>query len=188
MKNNFTIFISIPLFLLANITNAQSVFTPAGTTDLFKLNFWNPGISYEKSIDRDHTLHLGSYIAVLLSEPIESPDGVSHIFFTPSFNAEFRTYYNLQQRNEKGRRTSMNSANYFAPLYIGRYSTTGLWDGYKWINQFAFVWGMQRTAKKGFSIDFHAGLVITPGANNTFYYYPVDFLFQLSLGYNIGKK
>ncbi|HEX5111825.1 MAG TPA: hypothetical protein VFV79_03200 [Saprospiraceae bacterium] len=188
MKNNFRTFILFPLFLFANITYAQSVFTPAGTTDLFKINFWNPGISYEKSIDLDHTLRLSSYIAFLTSDPIESPNGIRHIFFTPSLNAEFRTYYNLQQRNDKGRRTAMNSANYFAPLYIGRYSTTGLWEEYKWINQFGFVWGMQRTAPRGFSIDFHAGIVVTPGANNTFYYYPVDLLFQLSLGYNIAKK
>jgi len=188
MKNIVTTVIIIPLLLLGNTTFGQSVFTPAGTTDLFKLNFLNPGISYEKAIDCDHTLYVGSYMAVLLTQPIESPNGVRHVFFTPSFNAEFRTYYNLQQRNDKGRRTAMNSANYLAPLYIGRYSTTGLWDGYKWINQFAFVWGMQRTAPKGFSIDFHAGLVVTPGANNTFYYTPLDFLFQLSLGYRIGKK
>jgi hypothetical protein len=29
---------------------------------------------------------------------------------------------------------------------------------------------------------------LTPGASNTFYYYPIDLLVQLTLGYNIGKK
>lgn len=188
MKRIFYSAFFIPVFLLANTTRAQDIFTPAGTADLFKVNFWLPGISYEKSIGRDHTLYFGSYMAILLSPAYESPNNVRHIFFTPSLNAEFRTYYNLQQRNNKGRRTAMNSANYFAPIYIGRYTKTSLWDVSEWLNQFAFVWGMQRTAPKGFSIDFHAGVVITPGAYNTFYYYPVDLLFQLSLGYKIGKK
>jgi hypothetical protein len=155
MKNIVTTVIIIPLLLLANTIFAQSIFTPASTEDLFKANFWLPGISYEKSIDLDHTLYVGSYMAILLSDAIESPNNVRHIFFTPSLNAEFRTYYNLQQRNDRGRRTAMNSANYFAPLYIGRYSKTSYWDEYKWINQFGFVWGMQRTAPKGFSIDLH---------------------------------
>jgi len=178
----------IPLLVLAFSTSAQSVFTPASTTDLFKANFWLPGISYEKAIDRDHTVYLGSYMGILLSDAFESPDNVRHIFLTPSLNAEFRTYYNLQLRNEKGKRTAMNSANYFAPLYIGRYTATSLWDRYEWINQFGFVWGMQRTAPKGFSIDLHTGIIVTPGASNTFYYYPVDLFFQITLGYNLGKK
>jgi hypothetical protein len=127
MKKIFSTVIITPLLLVVNTVYTQSVFTPTSTTDLFKVNFWAPGISYEKAIDRDHTLRLSPYVSYLMSDPIETPSSTRRIFFTPSLNAEFRTYYNLQQRNEKGRRTDMNSANYFAPIYIGLQMAQPVW-------------------------------------------------------------
>ncbi len=90
---------------------------------------------------------------------------------------------------EKGRRTAINSANYIAPLYIGRYSIRATFTNPLWVNQIGAVWGMQRNAPKGFSVDFNLGLVYTFNAQHySNYYDSIEGLIQLRLGYWLGRK
>lgn len=131
---------------------------------------------------------MDAYMDGLIVSKSESANAQPHLFFTPSFKTEFRTYYNLLTRHAKGLQTARNNANYFAPLYMGRYSSTGDYEPHTWVSQVGAVWGLQRNSPKGFSIDFNAGLVFTFDAKYYQYYDPTQIVVQLRLGYWIGKK
>ena len=167
---------------------AQSGETPAEVSNLFKVNFFLPGISYEQKVFSLATLNMDAYMDGLIVSKSESANAQPHVYFTPSFKTEFRTYYNLRTRHAKGLRTAQNNGEYFAPLYMGRYSSTGDYQPHTWVSQVGAVWGIQRNAPKGFSIDFNAGLVYTFNARYYQFYDPTQIVVQLRLGYWIGKK
>ena len=158
------------------------------TTNVLKLNFFLPGISYEQKLAELTTLHLDAYMDGLIITAPYSEDEQSHVYATPSFKAELRSYYNLLKRDFKGARTAMNSANYFAPLYVGRYTLVSEYEERKWINQLGVVWGIQRNAPGRFSVDVNTGLIFTVTAKSYYFYDPINIVFHLRLGFWLGRK
>jgi hypothetical protein len=188
MKSLLLHFLIYIFFCITSPMFAQQDQLSPVTTNVLKLNFFLPGISYEQKLAELTTLHLDAYIDGLIITSAYSADEQSHVYPTPSFKAEVRTYYNLLKRNFKGTRTAMNSANYFAPLYVGRYTLVSEYEERKWINQLGVVWGIQRNGPGRFSIDVNTGLVYTVNAKSYYFYDPINIVLHLRLGFWLGRK
>ncbi len=161
---------------------------PPSVTSVFKLNFLMPGVSYEQKMASYQAIYFSVYMDALILSANETSTDQAHVYFTPTFNAEFRNYYNINKRERKGLRTAMNSANYIAPLYIGKYSQLSDFEPRDWLSQMGVVWGIQRNAPKGFSLDLNMGMVYTFNAQNSWYYAPISPIIQLTLGFWMGDK
>jgi len=186
MKILFTPAMYILLLLIAKNGFSQEEKPHLSVENVLKLNFILPGISYEHKIGNYTTLNVAAYMDGILMDRIESPQ--LHLFLTPSFNAEFRYYYNMQKRDMKGKRTALNSSNYIAPVYIGRYSPSSYFSDNRLVNQVGSVWGMQRNYPKGFSLDLNGGMAYTLKARNNYYYDPIELLLQAKIGFWMGRK
>ena len=175
------------LFGLAQL-GAQDNSLKAEVTSLFKINILLPGLSYEQKMGKFSTLNSDIYLDALLLSANESFNGSFRYFYTPSFKVEYRTYYNMIKRSGKGLRTAINNGNYYAPVYIARWSPTSEYGPHAVVSQLAGVWGMHRTSPAGFSFDINAGLVYTFHAKTYNFYSPVQPMVQLRLGYCLGGK
>jgi len=174
-------------FLLAEqVSFAQSLPQEQSVTSKLKLNFFLPGVSYEQKISQLQTLHFSAFIDLLFTD--SDFNGSTETYAIPSIGIEFRNYYNLDKRNLKGKHTEGNSGNYFAPVYTGKYSFYGFNDQDTWVSQLGFVWGLQRNYNSTFSLDFNIGLGYNINIQNSYLYYPIDLIANLSLGFWLGKK
>ncbi len=177
------------LMIITEVGFAQNLDSEKSVSSLFKLNFFLPGISYEQKLAQYQTLHFSGYLDAVINT--QSTNGGSHtdIYLLPTVAFEIRSYYNLNKRDRKGLRTDMNSGNYLAPVYIGRYSHREDFDSELWIHLIGAVWGIQRTALSGFSFELNLGAGYsfadqeTEDYNNTF-----EPIIQIALGYRIGKR
>jgi hypothetical protein len=188
MKNLIHLSICIILMIAANTVSAQQAESQNSVTNVLKLNFFLPGISYEQKIATHSTLYLSTYLDALVSYSSENSFDPGYFFLMPALNTEFRNYFSLHKRERKGLRSAMNSANYIAPLYIGRYSKTDYYSESEWINRVGAVWGMQRNAPKGFSLDLRLGLAYTFNANHYYFYDPIEAVIQIDLGFWLGSR
>lgn len=185
--NNSSTFLFLCLFLIGLVpVIGQEDSKQFETVSLFKINFLLPGLSYEQKIGKLSTLNSDIYLDLLLLSN-ETSSGSFEYDLTPSFKSEYRTYYNFHKRLEKERATENNSGNYFAPVYIGRYSPTDFYGENRWVSQLAGVWGMQRYSPSGFSFDLSAGIVYTFNTDIYTYYSLLAPIVQLRLGYCLGK-
>lgn len=188
MKSHLILILLQSFFLYNSPMEAQSAEPPAQVSNLWKINIFLPGMSYEQKITRLSTLNIDIYMDALLVWPDKWLEQTFQVFFTPSFKAEYRTYYNLDRRFARGLRTANNNGNYFAPVYIGRYSIVNEYDPYKWVNELGAVWGFQRSYPSGFSLDFNVGLVYNFNPGSQYYYDPIMPVTQLRLGFILGNK
>lgn len=186
MKNPLTPALFFLLMLISDRGYAQNQELEESVSSLFKLNFFSPGVSYEQKLAQYQTIHFASYIDAAINT--QSTNGGTHtdIYLLPTIAFEIRNYYNLNKRDRKGLRTDMNSGNYLAPVYIGRYSFRNDID--LWISQIGAVWGVQRTAASGFSFDINLGLGYSWAEPNADFSNMMDIIFQLALGFRIGKR
>ena len=179
----------ILLVCLSGGVQAQSLETPEGSvTSIFKLNFFAPGVSYEQRIAQYQTLFTAGFLDFSFANTSDPGENTLRVFLTSSFNAGLRHYYNINKRNRKGLNTAMNSANYISPVYIGRRVLNDDNVDRRWYSQLGLVWGIQRNAPKGFSLDLNLGLGYIFDeqfdSNNS----PVSVIGQLSLGFWLGKR
>jgi len=189
MKKLVNLSLYIILMIIAKSGFAQQEISQSSVTNILKLNFFLPGSSYEQKIGKFQTLHFSMYIDLLMEESSENNYDFTNFNLTPSLNAEFRNYYNVNKREGKGLRTALNSANYIAPLYIGRYPNSIYYPDLKWVNQVGAVWGMQRNSPKGFSLDLNLGLVYTFDAQYfSFLHDPIELILHIELGFWLGRK
>lgn len=188
MKNHLILILLLSFFINSSPMEAQSSESPGHVSNLWKINIFLPGMSYEQKISRLSTLNMDIYMDALLVWPDKWLEQTFQVFFTPTVKAEYRTYYNLDRRAGKGLRTVHNNANYFAPVYIGRYSIVSDYEPYQWVNQSGVVWGFQRNYPSGFSLDFNAGLVYVFNPGGHYYYDPIMPVTQLRLGFILGNR
>lgn len=181
--------ISFYILLMISVTRgyAQSMESPPEVSNLLKLNFFLPGASYEHRLTPYQTLHSSAFLSFNFQNTSNNGEEQTNILLVPSFSVNFRTYYNIEDRAEKGLNAERNSANYVAPIYFGRYALTDPNTDRRWINQVGFVWGIQRNAPDGFSLDLNLGLSYIFNMQHSSYYAPIELIAQISLGYRIGK-
>ena len=173
----------IPIFVLSlQISYAQ-------TENVFRVNFLNPAISFEKATGKNTTFdtsigfgYNGSYPD--LTE--YSVGGVQHLF-AMFVDLQGRYYYNLNKRASKFKRTNSNNGNFVAArmLYTGpSISQISNLERYN-ANSFAVgpTWGLQRTYGERFNLLFSAGPIyyFDPIGNGNFF----PLMLELNLGFNL---
>ncbi|MBZ4033696.1 hypothetical protein K6T82_02900 [Flavobacterium sp. 17A] len=152
------------LFLFFNafyLIHAQDE-APVSVKNQFKINMLFPSLVYELALSEKNTLY--SEAGVGLGYRYNSYYGEGNVYFFPLINEQFRHYYNLKKRANKGKRTAFNSGNYLAAnaLYNFRsLSTNDKYGNYSESFTVAALWGLQRTYKGRFNLEFNIG----PGVN-----------------------
>jgi len=162
----------IMVFLLSNNLLAQD--TSSVITNVTRITLLNPGVSFEMKTGKASTVYLHAYTTTLSSIGYSSTFGWSTQFqFDPSLSLQYRFFYNIKRRMEKGKRVEKNSANYIAPVYQLSFSKNALSDGVyvnndsrRPINELGVVWGMQRNYASRFSLGINAGPGIFFGKDN----------------------
>ncbi|WP_228520685.1 hypothetical protein [Flavobacterium sp. JLP] len=112
--------------------------------------------------------------------------GESTWYFTPRITEQFRHYYNLEKRAQKGKKTEFNSGNFVAlhANYDFESISTNEWFN-EHVSSFTIgpVWGIQRTYKRKLNIDLHLGAGVIIDQFETEFTPIANF----SLGWVIGK-
>lgn len=182
MKKNYLYLLLSVLFI--NVVHAQNDTPVSVVKNQFKINLLFPGFVYEHGFDSKNTLYSEASLGV--GYRYSSYYGESSWFIFPMINEQFRHYYNLEKRAVKGKRTAFNSGNYIAANAIYNFRSVNTNDKYgNYDSSFtiAALWGLQRTYKGKFNLEFNIG----PGVN--FDKYDTEFVpvGNFTLGWVIGK-
>ena len=180
MKKNYLFLFLAVLFF--NAVQAQDEAVTVVQKNQFKINMFLPGFVYEHGFDSKNTLY--SEASLGLGFSANSYD--SNFAFFPQIVEQFRHYYNLEKRAAKGKRTAFNSGNYLALNAAYNFESISTNDNYREaVPSFTIgaLWGLQRTYKRKFNLEFSAG----PGVN--FDKYETEFvpLVNFTLGWVIGN-
>ena len=138
--------------------------TQTQIVNVTKINFLNPGLSYEKQVDKFQSLVGQAYLSTSFSLSGSSSGTQSSISFDPALSLQYRFYYNYERRQKKGKRTEMNSLNYFSPTIQTIFSKQRISSSHfmeinrRACNTVGVVWGFQRNYRKRFSLDLNLGL------------------------------
>ena len=156
---------AVPAFALLFATTAcfsQEEKIP-DVTDVTKFIFIS-GFSYEKRIGKFQTLYGKAFARVTLWGTYSSSFGTdAGIYIDPAVMVQYRYYYNARKRQERGKRTDMNSMNYLAAIGETIFSKQRLSTSYyeedklRPINMLGIAWGLQRNFRSRVSVDFNAG-------------------------------
>ena len=179
----------IGVFVLVAKTYSQT--NKKVESSMIKINLIEPGFEYEKGISKSTTLKLGVHTSFLVGSQL----GTSGFGIFPRIEGQYRYYYNLNKRANKGKRTNYNSGNYISGVVFYQLENSILGNSR---NNSVFVagplYGLHRTYKNGFNWGFEAGLV---GASNSFghhfilEHYEIGSIYpwaNFSLGWVIKKK
>ncbi|MEO6894375.1 MAG: hypothetical protein ABI136_05015 [Ginsengibacter sp.] len=133
-------------------------------TNLTKVTFFNPGISYEKRIAKLQSLYAQLFMNTSFSIGYSDTWGAtSDIRFDPAATLQYRYYYNSGQRAAKGKTTEMNNLNYVSLISETSIITEKIFfvdhvkKNHPALNKFSIVWGLQRNYKSRFSLDLNVG-------------------------------
>ena len=101
------------------------------TTDVFKVTILEPGISFEKSTGRNQTAvaKMGASFSGSFTSSSSMGDKATFVL-DPALTLGYRFYYNYNKREEKGKRTAMNSLNYLRPVVETSYSKNAISSDY----------------------------------------------------------
>lgn len=164
-------------FILSTSVYSQS------TQSQFSLNALAPSVEYEHSISNRSTIDLDLGIGFAYNESIAG----SAFGIFPGFETQYRYYYNFQNRADREKKTSGNSANYLA--LIG--SITGgdpLIGDLRYSSDYGIVigpaWGLQRVYNSNFKLNLNLGIGYGYNESEDSYVAPI---FGLQLGWRIGK-
>ena len=173
------------------------------TTDVTRVSFLSPGVSYEKSIGRAQTIQARAFMATSFSFSYSMALGSDWYFHSdPALSLQYRYYYNHKARQQKEKRTAMNSMNYVAPLFETLFSKNRidmdhpLEKSRRAIHTAGVVWGLQRNYEKRFSLDLQLGAgyqfthVTAQGTDESVKYKVGNFttIGQLTLGFWLNKR
>lgn len=129
---------------------------PSVEDGLLSVNILTPGLEYEFGLTNSSTLDLraGSGFAYRNGTFGEG------FGIYPIFNVQYRHYYNLNKRLEKGKNISNNSANYIAlsgAFQSGKPIIGDLEYSESYFGVVGPVWGLQRYYGAGFKLDLNLG-------------------------------
>jgi hypothetical protein len=150
----------------------------------FKIDFLNPGFTYEHGLTTNSTLF--SEVGLALAYSYSDYFGSSFIM-TPFISEEYRYYYNFERRIKKGKNILRNSGNYLglnASYYFIPLGHEN--ENYVGGSQLAAFYGLQRTSKRGFNIGYQVGVgyeISKSDDDDGFTPY-----FRFTMGWVLGKK
>lgn len=149
------------LLLLAATTCFSQNETKTDIRDVTKLDFFDPGISYEKRIGKMQSLTAQAFLSTSIYVGYSDALGnTSSIDVYPALSLQYRYYYNAAKRNAKGKRTEMNSLNYvsaIAEVDFYREYVSPTEKDLRTLNVFGIAWGFQRNYPKRFSLNLSFG-------------------------------
>ncbi len=150
------------LLFLPFTTFAQEA--PIDATDVTRITLLTPGVSREFRVGKKQTIHTALLTNVIIQSVISSTFSETNVYVDPAATAGYRYYYNLNRRQERGKRYEKNSGNYvsaFSALVFTKARMAS--DHYeersrRAIGSFGTCWGMQRNYRGHFSLDLNVGI------------------------------
>lgn len=172
----------LAVFILITISHSNAQEKPAVAKSQFKINVLLPGFVYEHGLSDKNTLY-----SELSSGYGYTSNGFGNNWtFYPYINKQFRHYYNLEKRAEKGKVTSHNSGGFVAMSAFYNFRSISTNDNFLPKNAsitVAPVWGFQRTYKGNFNLDLNLGVGYDFDKNDSDLVPVLNF----TLGWVIGK-
>ncbi|MGO4821795.1 MULTISPECIES: hypothetical protein [unclassified Flavobacterium] len=153
MKKKFLLVLS--LVAMTSVKGQEAVTV---AKNQFKINVLVPGVVYEHGFDDKNTLY--SELSMGLGYRSNSFAGDTWDFY-PTINEQFRHYYNLEKRANKGKVTAHNSGGYVAMTAAYYFESTTTNEAfYNTIPSFTLgpVWGFERTYKRNFNLGLNMGV------------------------------
>ncbi|WP_269222796.1 DUF3575 domain-containing protein [Flavobacterium sp. IMCC34518] len=178
--------LSIVLFLLFTpLFNVVAQENPSVEKNLFKINMLLLGVAYEHGFDTKNTLY--SELSFGVGYRDSGFNGSSWSFY-PSITEQFRHYYNLEKRTNKGKVTTNNSGGFIALHANYNFRPISSNDSYSSTETsftIAPLWGFQRTYKGNFNLGLNigAGYTVNSYSEDSGFVPVLNF----SLGWVIGK-
>lgn len=180
-KNYFLLLLFIIPFSAAQ---AQEEAPVSVAKNQFKINLLFPGFVYEHGFSEENTLY--SEASLGFGYKYSDYYDKSDTYIVPIITEQFRHYYNLEKRANKGKRTERNSGNYLAlnaSYFFKPLSGDTEYFSYVPSSTVAAVWGLQRTYKGRFNLEFNIGAGVNFSKCETRLALPFNF----TLGWVIGK-
>lgn len=179
MKNKLCL-----LFSLIALNALQAQETPSVVKNQYKINALVPGFVYEHGFDTKNTLY--SELSTGFGYKNNSYYGGAFYLY-PTLTAQYRHYYNLERRNDKGKVTTHNSGGYFgfsADYFFQSISVSKNSYSHTIPSLTAGpVWGFERTYKRKFNIGLNLGVGANIDRCNT----EIVPITHFSLGWVLGK-
>jgi len=161
MKKSFLSILAVVTFSIVNAQSNNQV-----EDSQFKINLINPGIEYEVGLGKNQTINLGIGLQFVANDTRDD----FFYAFVPAINAQYRYFYNLERRLNKGKEINGNSGNYLAAsgtLFTADVIIGNVDSGSGTAGFVGPVYGIQRTYPKGFNytMEFGVGLYFVNDAN-----------------------
>jgi len=184
MKNLFVVVLLVTFSVGINAQSAKNV-----EENQFKINFINPGVEYEMGVGTDQTLNLG----LGLQFGASGGGGEFNYAFLPAINGQYRYYYNMDRRLNKGKRIDGNTGNYLAAsgtLFTSDVIIGNVTSGSGTAGFVGPVYGIQRTYPKGLNYAMEFGLGLYFASDENFEAVETGFgpTVSFSIGWVIGKN
>jgi hypothetical protein len=158
--------LSLLMALLASLSCFAQDKPPATeVTDVIKAIFLTPGIGYEKRMSAHQSLYVQGYLSLSGGVGYSSSLGwLSELNIDPALSAAYRFYFGFLGRQERGRRTALNSANYVSPFFEVSFpkrnvlqSPGNVVSKRRGVYTVGSTVGMQRNYKSRLSLDLNIG-------------------------------
>ena len=169
------------LFLICNLSAQSDKNVEKG---LFKVNALFLGISYELGAGENTTFNFDLVIGFAING---GSNRDTEFGLYPGLGAEFRNYYNMDRRLEKGKNITGNSGNYIGVLnqfYFGTPVVGDLEYSSDYYYNLAAVYGFQRTYEKGFYFSVAVGPALFVDEFDT----DAGILIDAKLGWVLGRR
>lgn len=160
--------------------------TSQETTSQFSLNFLIPSAEYEVSVSENSTVDAQIGIGFGYHDAEYLDEAEYGIY--PQLLGQYRYYYNLRKRKEKGKKVSENSGNYIAAVGILSFGDPIFGDMQLENDYKGFVgpaWGLQRIYNSNFKLNLNLGLGYGFDDIGNSYLSP---LIDIQLGFKLGKE
>ena len=152
------LFLIIFCFIFSKNFGQDASTRPVVAESLFSLNFLVPAVEFEAGVTENTTLDFNFGIGFGLASGMYR-NGVEFGFF-PTFQVQYRYYYNLVKRLEQEKKISDNNGNYFAG-HVSMSSGKPVIGALEYTNNFSstvgVVWGLQRIYDSGFKLNLNLG-------------------------------
>jgi hypothetical protein len=185
-----------------NDTNA----TVPDVTNITKLTL-HPGFAYEHRIGKHQTLY-GQVFPTInfsfdFSDGIGDDNSETSLTIDPALTVQYRFYYNARRRQQKGKRTELNSMNYIGVVdrtVLSKRPINSNYDKeahYRTMNTIGAVWGLQRNFHSRISIDLNVGPAIAfakttstdlSGHTQTYMHSEFALFTQFDVGFWLNKR
>lgn len=154
----------------------------------FKINLINPGVEYEVGIGTNQTINLGLGLQFAAS----GGGGEFYYAFLPAINGQYRYFYNMERRLDKGKRIDGNTGNYLAAsatIFTSDVIIGNVESGSGAAGFIGPVYGIQRTYSKGFNYTMEFGLGLYFASDENFEAVETGFgpTVSFSIGWVLGQ-